>query len=60
MKRFKMGDKVTYKGEEWEVGFVNQISFKGTLRLQKSGMSDARQVNRVYPEDVVKIERPNS
>ncbi len=55
MRDFKMGDKVTYKGEGWEVGFVNQRSFKGTLRLQKSGMCDARQVNRVYPEDVVKI-----
>ena len=54
---FKMGDKVIYKGEEWEVGFVNQINFKGTLRLQKSGLCDAEQVNRVYPEDVVKINK---
>ena len=56
MKSLKMGDKVIYKGEEWEVGFVNEISFRGTLRLQKSGLCDARQVNRVYPEDVVLIE----
>ena len=55
MENFEIGDRVIYKGEEWEVGFVNQISFNGTLRLQKSGLSDARQVNRVYPEDVVKI-----
>ena len=56
MEDLKMGDRVTYKGEEWEVGFINQISFRGTLRLQKSGLCDARQVNRVYPEEVIKIE----
>lgn len=48
----KMGDKVIYNGEEWEVGFVNQKTFKGTLRLQKSGRADAKQVNRVDPKDV--------
>ncbi len=56
MTDLKMGDKVTYKGEEWEVGFVNQISFRGTLRLQKSGQCDAGQINRVYPEEVTKKE----
>ena len=55
MTDLRMGDKVTYKGEEWEVGFVNQISFKGTLRLQKSGLCDARQINWVYPEDVTRV-----
>lgn len=49
---FKMGDKVIYKGEKWEVGFVNQMRFEGSLRLQKSGLSDAKQVNYIWPEAV--------
>ncbi len=55
-KPYKMGDKVLYQGEEWEVGFVNQLHWAGSLRLQKSGMADARQVNHVYPEDVIKLD----
>lgn len=56
-KIYSMGDKVIYKGEEWEVGFVNQLNFKGTLRLQKSGLADAKQVNYIYPEDVTITDR---
>ncbi len=51
-QKFKMGDIVEYKGEQWEVGFVNKIEWKGTLRLQKSGKADAKYINRVSPENV--------
>ena len=50
--QFQMGDIVEYQGEVWEIGFVNQLLCKGTLRLQKSGHCDAKQINRVRPEDV--------
>jgi hypothetical protein len=52
---YKMGDKVLYNGEEWEVGFVNQRHFQGTLRLQKSGDSSSRQINYVHPNNVILI-----
>ena len=32
---FKMGDKVIYKGEEWEVGFVNQLKLNLHILLYK-------------------------
>ncbi len=50
----KVGDKVEYQGEVWEVGFINNAStgWSGTLRLQKSGDAGARQVNQVDPRDV--------
>jgi len=59
MRNLEIGDKVIYQGEEWEVGFINNpvTGFAGTMRLQKSGMADAQQVNHVYPEDV---KRPKS
>ncbi len=51
----RIGDKVIYKGEVWEVGFINHRSFAGTLRLQKSGEAGAESINRVYPEEVKEI-----
>ena len=50
--QFQMGDIVEYQGDVWEVGFVNQLSWKGTLRLQKSGHCDAKQINHVRPDEV--------
>ncbi len=55
----KMGDKVIYKGEVWEVGFINHRHFKGTLRLQKNGQAGAESINRIYPEEVSEIKRNN-
>jgi len=52
---FKMGDRVIYKGEEWEVGFVNKAKFAGTLRLQKGPEAGAESVNYIYPEQVTRI-----
>lgn len=54
-----MGDKVIYKGEVWEVGFINHRHFKGTLRLQKNGQAGAESINRIYPEEVSEIKRNN-
>ena len=56
----KMGDKVIYKGEVWEVGFVNTNSFRGTLRLQKNGEVGAESINRIYPEEVIAFSQPIS
>jgi len=52
MARIKIGARVIYKGEEWEVGFINQHKWKGTLRLQKSREAGAKQINWVDPDEV--------
>jgi hypothetical protein len=57
MDRIKTGDWVEYRGEEWEVGFINQTKWKGTLRLQKSGEAGAKQINCVDPDGVCIINR---
>ncbi len=56
----KMGDRVIYKGEEWEIGFVNNsvTGFSGTLHLQQGPTAYDRQVNYVYPEQVKLIAPP--
>jgi hypothetical protein len=43
----RQGDIVEYKGRRWQVGFVNQNRFKGTVRLQSGAGADAEQINRV-------------
>ena len=48
----KMGKKVYFQGEPWEIGFINRRSFAGTVRLQKSGDCKAKQVNNISPEDL--------
>ena len=50
----KMGDIVEYKGERWEIGFVNNpvTGWVGTLRLQKGPSAYDASVNHVYPEEV--------
>ena len=47
-----MGDTVKYNGELWEVGFINQISWGGTMRLQRGNTAYDASVNCIYPEQV--------
>ena len=53
---YKMGDTVLYKGEKWDVGFINRIAWAGTLRLQKGSEAGAESINHIYPNDVVLID----
>lgn len=49
--KFKVGDKVAYKGEVYDIGFVQYYSngrWKGTYRLQQG--PTGKQVSRVYEE----------
>lgn len=57
---FEAGDIVEYKGEFWEVGFVNKEGqpWAGTLRLQKSAEAGAKQVNKVDPAEVKLVQAP--
>jgi len=52
----KIGDIVVYNGERWEVGFIKRIHYAGTVRLQKSGVAGARQINYICPENLQKKE----
>ena len=52
MDSLQIGDRVEYLGEEWEIGFINQHKWKGTLRLQKSREAGAKQINWVDPDEV--------
>jgi len=56
----QMGDIVEYRGEQWEVGFVNRRSDGSiwNVRLQKSGDADARQV-KVTVDELRFIRRPD-
>ena len=55
----KMGEWVYYRGELWEIGFINHWHFAGTVRLQKNGGCDARQVNYISPADLTEKENEN-
>jgi|GEM_PF-3430329 len=54
---FKLGDQVEYKGERWEIGFINNSAtgYAGSLRLQKSGAADVVFINYIDPRDVTLI-----
>ena len=52
----KVGHQVYYQGELWEIGFINRRHFAGTVRLQKNGGCDARQVNYISPADLTDVE----
>jgi len=56
----KMGDIVEYAGEEWEVGFINQIEWRGTVRIHRGRTPEgyiAEHKNRIYPEKLKLIKR---
>ena len=55
----KVGQKVYFRGELWEIGFINRRHFAGTVRLQKNGGCDARQVNYISPADLTEKENEN-
>ena len=56
---FEIGDKVMYEGDEWEVGFVNESRFKGTVRLQKNGGAGSKQMNYVDPKKITPLVKKN-
>ena len=57
--KYNIGDKVKYKGEEWEIGFVNNSisGGVGTYRLQrpKAGTEYQEHQQRVYPEELTLV-----